>query len=319
MTSVPAAPTYRTGKGSVAPKDAAADEARGGAVQFLGRLAAEVSSGTVNLPCFPKIVIRIRNALADPNTTPEQTVTMVGAEPRLAGRLLQTANSAAFNQTGRPVTDLRTAITRLGHQLVQSATMAFAVQQMKDEKSLRSIANSMSELWLQSIAVASICRVVARRTKVSPEEAFLTGLLHGIGRLYIMVRAVGEPGTFSDPESFMELVSGWHASTGKAVLENWGFAEEMSAAVGDQEDLERKHKGEADLSDILIAGIVLGKALKMPAPRVVETDGIGAFCSIGLPAKECNFILAHAEYELGSLQDVLGCKPDLPPGAPSAA
>jgi HD-like signal output (HDOD) protein len=319
MTSVPAAPTYSSEKKSVAPTDAAPDEARGGAVQFLGRLAAEVSSGTVDLPCFPNIVIRIRHALADPATTPEQTVTIVGAEPRLAGRLLQTANSVVFNQTGRPLTDLRTAITRLGHQLVQSAAMAFAVQHMKDEKSLRSIADALNELWLQSIAVASICRVTARRTKISPEEAFLTGLLHGIGRLYIMVRAVGQAGGFSDPESFMELVSGWHASIGKAVLENWGFAEEMSAAVGDQEDSGRIHKGEADLSDILIASIVLGKALKMPAPRVVETDGIGAFSVIGLPAKDCNFILAHAEYELASLQDALGCKPAHPPGTRAAA
>lgn len=36
--------------------------------------------------------------------------------------------------------------------------------------------------------MASISQVVARRTQISPDEAFLTGLLHGIGRLYIMVR-----------------------------------------------------------------------------------------------------------------------------------
>ncbi len=127
-------------------------------------------------------------------------------------------------------------------------------------------------MWLESIAAASICRDLARRTKVNPEEAFLTGLLHGIGRLYIMVRAVGKLGDLRNPRSFMDLVSEWHASIGKAVLENWGFAEEMSAAIGDQEERERKHRGDADLSDILIAGIVLSKALKMPAPRVVGMD-----------------------------------------------
>lgn len=203
MANVPAAPTYKSNTQSVAPADAAPEEARGAALEFLSQLAAEVSSGTVNLPCFPEIVLRIRNALADPNTTLEKTVTIVGAEPRLAGRLLQTANSAAFNQTGKPVTDLRTAITRLGHQFVQSAAMAFAVQQMKDEKSLSSIARLLNDLWLDSIAAASICRDVARRTKVDPEEAFLTGLLHGIGRLYIMVRAVGKLGALRNPKSFM--------------------------------------------------------------------------------------------------------------------
>jgi len=141
MQSGSAPPTYRSGTQSVAPTSTALpDDTRGAALQFLGRLAAEVSSGTVDLPCFPDIVIRIRNALADPKTTTAHAVIIVGAEPRLAARLLQTANSAAFNQSGKPLTDLRTAITRLGHQLVQSAAMAFAVQQMKNEQSLRSIA-----------------------------------------------------------------------------------------------------------------------------------------------------------------------------------
>jgi HD-like signal output (HDOD) protein len=310
MSGIPVAPTYKSGQRSVAPTDAAlADETRGAALQFLGELASEVSSGTVELPCFPDVVLRIRNALADPGTTAERTVIIVGAEPRLAARLLQTANSAAFNHTGKRLTDLRTAITRLGQQLVQSAAMAFAVQQMKDERTLRSIAKPLAELWQESIAVASICQVMARRTQVSPDEAFLTGLLHGIGRLYIMVRAVGKAGDFSGRASFTELVSGWHASIGKAVLENWGFAEEMSAAVGDQggRELDRKRKNEADLSDILVASVILGQAMKMPSPRVIDIDGSETFSIIGLSAADCAAILTHAEHQLGSLQDALGC------------
>jgi HD-like signal output (HDOD) protein len=308
MLNAPAAPTYKAGKSSVTPSGSRSpDEVRGAALQFLGQLAAEVSSGTVDLPCFPDIVLRIRNALANPKNTPEQTVKIVGAEPRLAARLLQTANSAAFNHSGRPLTDLRTAITRLGHQLVQSAAMAFAVQHMKDEDSLRSIAQPLSELWKESISVALICQVVARHTKVTPDEAFLTGLLHGIGRLYIMVRTVGKAEEVSHHESFLELVSGWQASIGKAVLENWGFAEEMCEAVAEQRDYDRKRGGAAQLSDVLIASIVLGEALKMPAPRVVDREGIAAFLTIGLSDKDCDEILTHAELQLGSLEDALGC------------
>jgi HD-like signal output (HDOD) protein len=303
-----AVPTYKSGKGSVpAASTVSPPEARGSALQFLSALAMEVSKGTVELPCFPDVVIRIRNALADPQTTPEQRVTIVGAEPRLAARLLQTANSAAFNPSGRPLTDLRTAITRLGLQLVQSAAMSFAVQQMKDAESLRTIAKPMSELWQDCIAVASISQVVARRTKVSPDEAFLTGLLHGIGRLYIMVRAVGQAGRLGDDAAFMDLVAGWHAGIGKAVLENWGFAPEMSEAVGEQADYERRSKHEADLSDVLITSVVLGDALKETAPRKFDFHGISSFQTIGLTESDCATILTHAEYQLGSLQDALGC------------
>jgi HD-like signal output (HDOD) protein len=283
--------------------------ARAAALEFLRNLATEVSEDTVDLPCFPDVVIRVRNALADPDAKLEHTVTIVGAEPRLAARLLQTANSAAFNPSGRKLTDLRTAITRLGQQLVQSAAMAFAVQQMKDEASLRSIAGPLSELWKESISVASICQVVARRTKVSPDEAFLTGLLHGIGRLYIMVRSVDKPHLFNHEGDArcMDMVAGWDASIGKAVLENWGFADEMCDAVGDQTAYDRKWRREADLSDVLIASIVLADALEKPEPRTIALEGVTAFHSIGLTAQDCPLILRHAEYQLGSLQDALGC------------
>ena len=304
----PAAPTYKAGDRSVAPTGTASpDQARAAALQFLGQLAAETSSGTVDLPCFPDIVLRIRKALDDPKNTPERTVIIVGAEPRLAARLLQTANSAAFNPAGKPVTDLRAAITRLGHQAVQSAAMAFAVQHMKDEESLRSIAKPLSALWKDSISVALICQLVARRTKVTPDEAFLTGLLHGIGHLYIMVRAISKAREFGDHEAFIDLVAGWHASIGKTVLENWGFAANMCDAVADQRDYDRKRKQSAELTDVLIVSVLLGDALRMPAPRVIDMEDIASFATIGLTDLACREILTHAELQLGSLQTALGC------------
>jgi HD-like signal output (HDOD) protein len=236
----------------------------------------------------------------------EQTVTIVGSEPRLAAKLLQTANSVAFNTSGKPVTELRTAITRLGQKMVQSAAMAYAVQQMKNEESLRSVAPRLSELWNESIAVASIAQVVARRTKVTPDEAFLTGLLHGIGRLYILVRAVGKSPQFGLDTEFLDLIAGWQASIGKTVLENWGFAQEMADAVGDQSEFDRRRKF-ADLTDVVVASIILGEALRQPAPRTIDLGSTTAFQAIGLSQDDCTAILTHAEYQLGSLRESLGC------------
>lgn len=308
MLSAAMAPTYQSGSSSVSPAGASSShDIRAAAAAFLGALAKELSAGAVDLPCFPNVVLRIRNALANPKITPEQTVAIVGAEPRLAARLLQTANSAAFNPSGRPLTDLRTAITRLGHQLVQSAAMAFAVQHMKNEESLRTIADSLSDLWKESIAIAAISQAVARRTKVNADEAFLTGLLHGIGRLYILVRAVGNMDAMGNRDAFLELVAGWHPSIGKSVLANWGFAEEMSDAVGEQLDTDRRPKRDPNLSDILMVSIALARQLSEPAPRVVNVDAHAAFATIGLSGGDCATILAHSEYQLRSLQDALGC------------
>jgi HD-like signal output (HDOD) protein len=300
------APTYRSGGESVPASNAAATpEERATALAFLHSLAKEVSQGTIDLPCFPDVVIRISQALADPNTTSERIVTLVGAEPRLAARVLQTANSAAFNSSGKLLTDLRSAITRLGHQMVQGTAVPYAMQQMKNEASMRSIARPLAELWNRSIAVASICGLVARRTKVPSDEAFLTGLLHGIGNLYIMARAAGAPNGLGSGQSWMELIGGWQASIGKAVLLSWGFADEMCEAVGDQGDLDRKWKHEARLVDVLIASLVLADALKAPEPRVIGTDGINSFLSVGLTPADCTAVLAAADAQIREVHEAL--------------
>jgi HD-like signal output (HDOD) protein len=280
---------------------------RASALAFLGNLATELSKGTVNLPCFPDVVMRIRKALAKPEVGLGEIVKIVGTEPRLAARLLQAANSAAFNPAGKHLTDLRAAITRLGHRPVQSAAMSFAVKQLRLAPALRTISKPLNVLWEQSISVAAICQVVARRTRVSPEEAFLTGLLHGIGRLYIMVRSVGKSDDLYQDPSFLDMIASWHPAIGKAVLQNWGFDDHMCEALGDQDDHDRSGKSEPNLADILVVAVALARVLREPGPRSVETDRIKSFARLCLTAQNCAEILRHAEHQLGSLHAALGC------------
>ena len=306
MSEPGAPPTYKSGTQSVPAGGAqSTPEERGAALAFLQKLAKEVSEGSIDLPCFPNVVVRISTALADPNTTSDHVVTIVGAEPRLAARILQTANSAAFNAAGKPLTDLRSAITRLGHQMVHGTAMSYAMQQMKDEASLRSIAEPLTQLWNKSIAVASISRIVAARTTLSTDEAFLAGLLHGIGHLYIMARAATQTSAFGSPHSWLDLLTGWQASIGKAVLESWGFSEELCEAVGEQEDYDRRWKHAAKLSDVLIASLILGEMLKMPEPRTVPTEGINAFQTVKVAAADCAAILAEAEKQISLVHEAL--------------
>jgi HD-like signal output (HDOD) protein len=302
----PAAPTP-VPKPTIESTAATNTDERASALAFLGDLASEVSKGTVNLPCFPDVVMRIRKALAAPDVGLTEIVKIVGTEPRLAARLLQAANSAAFNPAGKHLTDLRAAITRLGHRPVQSAAMSFAVNQLRLAPALRAISKPLNVLWEQSISVAAICQVVARRTRVSPEEAFLTGLLHGIGRLYIMVRSVGKSDALYRDPTFVDMIASWHPAIGKAVLENWGFDDHMCEAVGDQDDHDRSGKNEPDLTDIIVVAVALARVLREPGPRSVDTDDIKSFARLHLTSQNCAEILKHAEHQLGSLHAALGC------------
>jgi HD-like signal output (HDOD) protein len=183
--------------------------------------------------------------------------------------------------------------------------MAYAVHQMKHDSALKSIVTPMTDLWNKSIAVASISRIVAKGTRLTPDEAFLTGLLHGIGTLYIIARATTQGTPLGGEHSLADLLAGWHASIGKAVLESWGFAEELCEAVGEQEDYDRRWRHEAALSDVLIASLLLAESLNTPEPREAVTEGKSVFLTVGVRAEECPAILAEAEQQIRLVHEAL--------------
>jgi len=184
--------------------------------------------------------------------------------------------------------------------------MAFAIQQMRDEPSLRSISNDSKAIWGKSIVVASLSRLLACRTKVKPDEAFLAGLLHGIGRLYIMARAVGNLSASGLGAECADLTATLHPSIGKALLENWRVGGGIPESVGDQANYGRD-EGEADLTDVLIVGIVLAEALGRAPLGRSQVEGISSFRRIDLTLQECHTTLTHAEYHLAALHQALGC------------
>lgn len=299
MFSKPAAASVKSSRGG--------DPSQAAVVEFLKQITEDLSRGPLNLPCFPDIVPRVRKALSDPKSSAEDIVRIAGSEPRLAARLLQTANSAVFNPGGRPLTNLRQAVTRLGHHLVQSVTMAFAVQQMKAEPSLRPLAKPLNDLWQKSVAVASICQVLAERLRVPTDKVFLTGLLHGIGHFYIMVRAAAATKSIKYDRLLTDLVVEQHPSIGRAVLEKWGFEAVVCDAIGKQRDYQRKSNHAADITDVVIASVALAEALLEYQGDTTRCSGINAFADLGLSQGDIDNILKHTEHTLSSLQDSLGC------------
>jgi hypothetical protein len=79
-------------------------------------------------------------------------------------------------------------------------------------------------------------------------------------------------------------------------------------AVGDQAETERRSRHEANLTDVLIAGIVLADALEMPEPRVIGTEAINSFISIGLTPTDCTAVLAQAEQQIRQIKEALALK-----------
>jgi len=84
MSNIGAAPTYRSGSQSVAASGASAPEERAAALAFLQELAAEVSEGTVDLPCFPHVVTRISAVIRNFHDSKPHTSVAISLTERIS-------------------------------------------------------------------------------------------------------------------------------------------------------------------------------------------------------------------------------------------
>jgi HD-like signal output (HDOD) protein len=277
------------------------------AFAFVQALASELSRGKVDLPSFPDIALRVRQVLADENVTQDQVSRVVGSEPALAARLMQIANSAALNITGKQITELRTAINRMGHNMVRSAAIAFAMSQLKKVDNLKGLEQPLDELWKSSAAVAAMSHAVARRfSKVNPDTAMLAGLLHGIGKLYILTRSTQHPRLFADHVTYNQIVRDWHSPVAKALLENWDMAEEIVNAVSEYEDMERAHSGPVDLTDVLTVGNLLAAFKEHPDSLEINMHDVAACKRMNIDRATYEKLIDESESEIDALRQALG-------------
>ena len=163
--------------------------------------------------------------------------------------------------------------------------MAFAMAQIRASNKLVGLAHYLTDLWQSSTRVAAFAFVLARScTKINPDEAMLTGMMHGIGKLYVLTRAIDHPELFADVATLNEIIDDWHASIGKSILENWEFADFMSQAVGDQNDLERDEDGPADLRDVIAIAVIMASFTEDLSALEVALNGLPAVLRLGLDA-----------------------------------
>jgi len=73
-----------------------------------------------------------------------------------------------------------------------------------------------------------------------------------------------------------DIIGEWHATIGKAILENWDFSEAMAQAVGDQADFSRADDGPPDLSDVIAVAILMAAHGEDAPGLEAALKGLGA-------------------------------------------
>ena len=183
----------------------------------LAAIAADAARGDIVFPTHSEIALRVQRLLDDPDCSIEALGKLIGAEPILATRVLAIANSTAYNPGGRTISEIKSAVARLGFTTLRALAAAVIVRQMNNMSLAENHRALAAKLWEHTASVASLARVIAHRvTRQNPDAAFLAGIVHEIGGFYLIARADAFPGLLT---SGLEL---WHddgeATVGRAVL-----------------------------------------------------------------------------------------------------
>ena len=277
------------------------------AFEFVQELASGLTKKQIELPSFPDVALRVRRVLSNEDVSTQDVVRVVGSEAALAGLIMQMANSAALGHIGKPIADLRVAITRIGFNLVRGASVTFAMAQLRRSADLKPMAATLQAHWERSSTIASFCHVIAKRfTQVNVDMALLAGLMQGVGRLYILTRAVKHPALFTNQVVFHEIERDWHASIATALLENWLMPQEIIDAVRDHEDLQREVEGPPDLTDVLTIASLLTTFRAYPETLELNMQGVKAAERMKLDRKALDHLIEETSKDVAKLRLTLG-------------
>lgn len=256
-----------------------------------------VAADRVRLPIHPRLAHKILATLAAEGAESKQFWSLVSCDPALLCQLFRAANSSFF--AGLKKTSLiEEAVTRLGSskaaQVVESACR-------ESEGSLKGelLVRYMPPLWQHAQGCALGARWLANRCGYQSiaEQAYLAGLLHDIGKQFLLavLGEVVENGSFgmtlSEP-LIQEVIASMHIEQGLRLFDEWDLPEIYKAVVADH------HDAALDTKNIIVALVKLankgcskvGLGLSKRPDIVLPTSGEAQF--LGLDE------IALAEFEI---------------------
>lgn len=271
--------------------------------EFVATLLNDITKGKLVLPTLPEVAFKIRKMVDDPMVSSEKLARLIGTDAALSARLIQVANSPFFRGLNT-VENVRTAVTRLGGVCVRNVISSLVMSQLYQAKEVAPIKKELHELWVHGAKVAAISHVLAKRyTRLNADEAMLAGLIHDIGTLPILKRALDFPGILADKETLKRVIGNMHADIGRLILEDWHFPAGLLTVAAEHENLQRDVNPVADYTDIVIIANLhshMGKANNRFAN--IDWNTIPAFAKLGLTPEQSIATMSEAQKEIAEVQ-----------------
>jgi HD-like signal output (HDOD) protein len=214
-------------------------------------------TGEIDLCSPPEIFMRISQALNNPVNATKDIALIIEQDPSLSARMLKIVNSAFF---GFPATikTIDHAISILGHREINTLAMTTSVVE-KFSNMPNSILD-MREFWAHSLKTALFAKFLTDNhpKKRQLSSAFMSGLLHDIGRLILYTKApdlsraaalLVKTNEVNEIEAETSTFGFNHADLGGALLAMWKIPESIQTAVTfhHQPELATTNKDETNI------------------------------------------------------------------------
>jgi putative nucleotidyltransferase with HDIG domain len=210
------------------------------------------------LPLLPNVVVQLLSANSNDDGYFEEVTRLIGLDPAFATRVLSYGNSASLAAPGsKPLTRLKDALARIGttdavNMVLASSAARVFLPRKEWERGLWRHALDTAELGKRVGAV--MCG-----TRIDPDEVYLAGLLHDLGRFILYLEAPEtmrdvEETTWETPHELIEAemrVCGFdHAQLGYLAAQRWQLPERLALVI------RRHHAPPPSISDGPVSAIV---------------------------------------------------------------
>ena len=207
-----------------------------------GELRRIIEENLKDMPALPVVVAKILQAAASPEASARSLEALIALDAGLTARILRLANSAYYGRSRRIAT-LAEAVLVLGFNTVRNLTLSASMLDFLAPRGAAQVFDWRA-YWEHCTAVAACARLLARHRGLPgtvAEEAFVAGLLHDIGKLFLgkycpdlLAEVVLTAETFQVPmeEAEWRLMGTNHALLGQEIAEKWNFPASLAGAIG---------------------------------------------------------------------------------------
>ncbi|NTV50287.1 MAG: HDOD domain-containing protein [Geobacteraceae bacterium] len=209
-----------------------------------------------DLPTIPAIVSKVVSLLEDQDAAPDDIADLILSDQVLAARVIRVVNSPLY-RTNNSIVSVKRALLFLGFKSVREMilTSYFVDGFKKKEQPF-----DMKMFWIHSFSVGAISRRISTMVGYpDSEKAYLVGILHDIGKVFLGHYCKEEYGLMltnisntsqTTHEAEYEFFGTTHCEVGLCLAQRWNFPSVYCDVIS------HHHSSEMATEDPLLTAIV---------------------------------------------------------------